>query len=81
MVTQRLKPLSNPTFKRHVIVLALWGIGSLSYAASRPTVSTPVKPKSAASVVAKTNKTALKPAITQAIAGANPAAVPVSECT
>ncbi len=80
MVTQRLKPLSNPTFKRHVIVLALWGIGSLSYAASRPTVSSPVKPpvKSAASVAAKTNKTALKPAITQAIAGANPAAVPVS---
>ena len=80
MVTQRLKPLSNPTFKRHFIVLALWGIGSLSYAASRPTVSTPVKPpvKYAASVAAKTNKTALKPAITQAIAGANPAAVPIS---
>ena len=81
MVTQRFKPLSNPTFKRHVIVLALWGIGSLSYAASRPTVSAPVKPpvKSAASVAAKTNKTALTPAITQAIAGVNPAiAVPVS---
>ena len=81
MVTQRFKPLSNPTFKRHVIVLALWGIGSLSYAASRPTVSAPVKPpvKSAASVAAKTNKTALTPAITQAIAGTNPTtAVPVS---
>lgn len=80
MVTQRFKLLSNPTFKRHVIVLALWGIGSLSYAASRPTVSTPVKPpvKYAASVAAKTNKTALKPAITQAIAGGNPAALPVS---
>lgn len=80
MVMQRLKPLFNPTFKRHVIVLALWGIGSLSYAASRPTVSAPVKPpvKYAASVAAKTNKTALKPAITQAIAGANPTAVPVS---
>ena len=80
MVTQRFKPLSNPTFKRHVIVLALWGIGSLSYAASRPTVSAPVKPpvKSAASVAAKTNKTALTPAITQAIAGVNPNAVPVS---
>ena len=80
MVTQRLKPLSNPTFKRHVIVLALWGIGSLGYAASRPTVSTPVKipVKSATSVAAKTNKTALKPAITQAIAGVNPNAVPVS---
>ncbi len=80
MVTQRLKPLSNPNFKRHIVALALWGIGSLGYAASRPTVSTPVKPPvtSAASVAAKTNKTALKPAITQAIAGANPAAVPVS---
>ena len=80
MVTQRFKPLSNPTFKRHVIVLALWGIGSLSYAASRPTVSAPVKPpvKSAASVAAKTNKTALTPAITQAIAGVNPTAVPIS---
>lgn len=81
MVTQRLKPLFNPTFKRHVIVLALWGIGSLGYAASWPTVSTPVKPpvKYAASVAAKTNKkTALTPAITQAIAGANPTAVPVS---
>ena len=80
MVTQRFKPLSNPTFKRHVIVLALWGIGSLSYAASRPTVSSPVKPpvKSAASVAAKTNKTALTPAITQAIAGVNPTAVPIS---
>lgn len=81
MVTQRFKPPSNPTFKRHVIVLALWGIGSLSYAASRPTVSAPVKPpvKSAASVAAKTNKTALTPAITQAIAGTNPTtAVPVS---
>ncbi len=80
MVTQRLKPLSNPTFKRHIVVLALWGIGSLGYAASRPTVSAPVKPpvKSATSVAAKTNKTALKPAITQAIAGANPTAVPVS---
>lgn len=80
MVTQRLKPLFNPTFKRHVIVLALWGIGSLSHAASRSTVSSPVKPpaKSATSVSAKTNKTALTPAITQAIAGANPAAVPVS---
>ena len=77
MVTQRFKPLSNPTFKRHFIVLALWGIGSLSYAASRPTVSAPVK--SAASVAAKTNKTALTPAITQAIAGVNPAAaLPVS---
>nr|WP_309595325.1 S41 family peptidase [Moraxella osloensis] len=76
MVMQRFKPPSNPTFKRHVIVLALWGIGSLSYAASRPTVSAPVK--SAASVSAKTNKTALKPAITQAIAGVNPNAVPVS---
>lgn len=80
MVTQRLKSLSNPTFKRHIIALALWGIGSLGYAANRPTVSAPVKPpvKSATSVAAKTNKTALKPAITQAIAGANPAAVPVS---
>ena len=80
MVTQRLKPLSNPTFKRHIVALALWGIGSLGYAANRPTVSVPVKSpvKSAASVAAKTNKTALKPAITQAIAGANPAAVPVS---
>lgn len=80
MVTQRLKPLSNPTFKRHVIVLALWGIGSLGYAANRPTVSAPIKPpvKSATSAAAKTNKTALKPAITQAIAGANPTAVPVS---
>jgi len=80
MVTQRLKPLSNPTFKRHVIVLALWGIGSLGYAASRPTVSSPVKPpvKSATSVAAKTNKTALTPAITQAIASTNPTAVPVS---
>ena len=80
MVTQRLKPLSNPTFKRHVIVLALWGIGSLSHAASRPTVSSPVKPpaKSATSVSAKTNKTALTPAITQAIAGVNPTALPVS---
>lgn len=80
MVTQRLKTLSNPTFKRFVIVLALWGIGSLGYAASRPTVSAPVKPpvKSATSVAAKTNKTALTPAITQAIAGANPTAVPVS---
>lgn len=76
MVTQRLKPLSNPIFKRHIVALALWGIGSLGYAASRPTVSAPVK--SAASVAAKTNKTALTPAITQAIAGANPAAVPVS---
>ena len=80
MVTQRLKPLSNPTFKRHVIVLALWGIGSLGYAANRPTVSAPVKPPvtSAASVAAKTNKTALTPAITQAIAGVNPTALPVS---
>ena len=81
MVTQRLKPLSNPTFKRHVIVLALWGIGSLGYAASRPTVSAPVKPpvKSATSVAAKTNRTALTPAITQAIAGGNPAiAAPIS---
>ncbi|VXB91822.1 Peptidase, S41 family [Enhydrobacter sp. 8BJ] len=80
MVTQRFKPLSNPTFKRHVIVLALWGIGSLGYAANRPTVSAPVKPPvtSAASVAAKTNKTALKPAITQAIAGVNPTAVPIS---
>lgn len=78
MVTQRLKPLSNPTFRRHVIALALWGIGLLGYAASRPTVSAPVKPKSAASVAAKTNRTALKPAITQAIAGVNPTAVPVS---
>ena len=80
MVTQRFKPLSNPTFKRHVIVLALWGIGSLSYAASRPPVNAPVKPpvKSAASVAAKTNKTALTPAITQAIAGVNPTAVPIS---
>ena len=80
MVTQRLKPLFNPTFKRHVIVLALWGIGSLSHAASRPTVSSPVKPpaKSATSVSAKTNKTALTPAITQAIAGVNPTALPVS---
>lgn len=80
MVTQRLKSLSNPTFKRHFIVLALWGIGSLGYAANRPTVSAPVKPpvKSAASVAAKTNKTALKPAITQAIASTNPTAVPVS---
>ena len=76
MVMQRLKPLSNPTFNRHIVALALWGIGSLGYAANRPTVSVPVK--SAASVAAKTNKTALKPAITQAIAGANPAAVPVS---
>nr|WP_313062557.1 S41 family peptidase [Moraxella sp. CTOTU49097] len=81
MVTQRFKPLSNPTFKRHVIVLALWGIGSLGYAASRPTVSAPIKPpvKSATSVAAKTNRTALTPAITQAIAGVNPAAaVPAS---
>ena len=80
MVTQRFKPLSNPTFKRHIVVLALWGIGSLGYAASRPTVSAPVKPpvKSATSVAAKTNRTALKPAITQAIAGVNPTAVPVS---
>lgn len=80
MVKQRLKPLFNPTFKRHVIVLALWGIGSLGYAASRPTVSAPIKPpvKSATSAAAKTNKTALTPAITQAIAGTNPTAVPVS---
>ncbi|WP_239742598.1 S41 family peptidase [Moraxella tetraodonis] len=80
MVTQPFKPLSNPTFKRHVIVLALWGIGSLGYAASRPTVKVPVKPPvtSAASVAAKTNKTSLTPAITQAIAGTNPTAVPVS---
>lgn len=81
MVTQRLKPPSNPTFKRHVIALILWGMGSLGYAASRPTVSAPVKPpvKFATSVTAKTNKTALTPAITQAIAGVNPAAaVPVS---
>ena len=80
MVTQRFKPPSNPTFKRLVIVLALWAIGSLGYAASRPTVSAPVKPpvKSAASVAAKTNKTALTPAITQAIAGVNPTAVPIS---
>ena len=81
MVTQRLKPLSNPTFKRHIVALALWGIGSLGYAANRPTVSVPVKSpvKSAASVAAKTNKTALTPAITQAIAGTNPTtAVPVS---
>lgn len=80
MVTQRFKPLSNPTFKRHIVALALWGIGSLGYAASRPTVRAPVKPpvKYAASVAAKTNKTTLKPAITQAIAGANPTAVPVS---
>ena len=77
MVMQRLKPLFNPTFKTHVIVLVLWGIGSLGYAASRPTVSAPVK--SATSVAAKTNKTALTPAITQAIAGTNPTtAVPVS---
>ena len=80
MVTQRFKPLSNPTFKRHVIALALWGIGSLSYAASRPPVNAPVKipVTSAASVAAKTNKTALTPAITQAIAGVNPTAVPIS---
>lgn len=80
MVTQRFKPLSNLTFKRHIVALALWGIGSLSYAASRPTVSAPVKPpvKSATSVAAKTNKTALTPAITQAIAGVNPTAAPVS---
>ena len=80
MVMQRFKPLSNLTFKRHIVALALWGIGSLSYAASRPTVSSPVKPpvKSATSVAAKTNKTALTPAITQAIAGVNPTAVPVS---
>lgn len=80
MVTQRFKLLSNPDFKRHIVALALWGIGSLGYAASRPTFSAPVKPpvKSAASVAAKTNKTALKPAITQAIAGGNPAALPVS---
>ena len=80
MVTQRLKPPSNPIFKRYVIVLVLWGIGSLSYAASRPPVNAPVKPpvKSAASVAAKTNKTALTPAITQAIAGVNPTAVPIS---
>ncbi|MFL0426937.1 S41 family peptidase [Moraxella sp. 179-F 1C4 NHS] len=80
MVTQRLKSLSNPTFKRHIIALALWGIGSLGYAANRSTVSSPVKPPvtSAASVAAKTNKTILKPAITQAIAGANPTALPVS---
>lgn len=80
MVMQRFKPLSNLNFKRHIVALALWGIGSLSYAASRPTVSSPVKPpvKSATSVAAKTNKTALTPAITQAIAGVNPTAVPVS---
>jgi len=80
MVTQRFKPLSNLTFKRHIVALALWGIGSLSHAASRSTVSSPVKPpvKSATSVAAKTNKTALTPAITQAIAGVNPTAVPVS---
>ena len=80
MVMQRFKPLSNLTFKRHIVALALWGIGSLGYAASRPTVSAPVKPpvKSATSVAAKTNKTALTPAITQAIAGVNPTAVPVS---
>lgn len=80
MVTQRFKPPSNLTFKRHIVALALWGIGSLGYAASRPTVSAPVKPpvKSATSVAAKTNKTALTPAITQAIAGVNPTAVPVS---
>lgn len=80
MVTQRFKLLSNPTFKRHVIVLALWGIGSLGYAASRPTVKVPVKPPvtSAASLSAKTYKTALKPALTQAIAGVNPTAVPIS---
>lgn len=80
MVMQCLKPPSNPTFKRLVIALALWGIGSLSYAASRPPVSSPVKPpvKSAASVAAKTNKTTLTPAITQAIAGVNPTAVPIS---
>ena len=79
MVMQRFKPLSNLTFKRHIVALALWGIGSLGYAASRPTVSAPVKPpvKSATSVAAKTNKTALTPAITQAIAGVNPATVPV----
>nr|WP_313090594.1 S41 family peptidase [Moraxella sp. CTOTU48268] len=80
MVTQRFKLLSNPTFKRHIVALALWGIGSLGYAANRPTVSAPVKSPvtSAASVAAKTDKTALKPAITQAIAGTNPTAVPVS---
>ena len=80
MVMQRFKPLSNLTFKRHIVALALWGIGSLGYAANRPTVSVPVKSpvKSAASVAAKTNKTALTPAITQAIAGVNPTAVPVS---
>ena len=80
MVTQRLKTLSNPTFRRHIVALALWGIGSLGYAASRPTVSAPVKlpVKSAALVYAKQNKTALKPAITQAIAGVNPTAVPIS---
>ena len=78
MVMQRLKPPSNPTFKRLFIVLALWGIGSLGYAANRPTVSAPVKPKSTTSVAAKTNKTALTPAITQAIAGVNPTAVPIS---
>lgn len=82
MVMQRLKPLSNPTFNRHIVALALWGIGSLGYAANRPTVSAPVKTpvKSAASVAAKTNKTALTPAITQAIAGASSnTAVPISE--
>lgn len=80
MVTQRFKLLSNPTFKRHVIVLALWGIGSLGYAASRPTVKVPVKPPvtSAASLSAKTYKTALTPALTQAIADVNPNAVPVN---
>ena len=81
MVMQRFKPLSNLTFKRHIVALALWGIGSLGYAANRPTVSVPVKSpvKSAASVAAKTNKTALTPAITQAIAGTNPTTtVPVS---
>lgn len=81
MVMQRFKPPSNLTFKRHIVALALWGIGSLGYAASRPTVSAPVKPPvtSATSVAAKTNKTALTPAITQAIAGVNPTtAVPVS---
>ena len=55
MVTQRFKPLSNPTFKKTCYRAGIVGIGSLSYAASRPTVSAPVKPpvKSAASVAAK----------------------------
>ena len=56
------------------------GIGSLSYAASRPTVSAPVKPpvKSAALSCGKTNKNGINTCNHQAIAGVNPTAVPIS---